>query len=145
MPNWHALPYELKLQLYHDLIDAVLRAGPQRLFLPEPSSTIMHGTYDFLLVAPELQQDTLELVEKVLVIDTRGSGTRQEYKLSPIQLRGPQWCWTRSKERVEQSKQVILKEVKHDIKLRARYARRMEKKRALRMAAMKEEDSSDDY
>jgi hypothetical protein len=45
---------------------------------------------------------------------------------------------------VEQLKQGILKDVKQNVKIRARYARRMEKKRALRNAAMKEEDSSDD-
>jgi hypothetical protein len=97
MPNWQALPTELKLQIYRDLIDAVIRAGPQCLYVPEPSFTILYGILDFLLVAPELQQHTPELVEKVLIIDTSGSGTGQKYKLSPVQMRGPKWGWSSSK------------------------------------------------
>jgi len=89
MPDWQALPCELKLQIYRDLIDAILRVGSHWLFADEPSFTIIHGIHDILLVAPELRQHTLELVEKVLVVATSDFGLGKEYKLRPIQMLGP--------------------------------------------------------
>jgi len=82
MPNWQALPCELKLQIYRDLIDAELRFSPHWLFTPEPSDTILHGVHDLLLVAPELRQHTLELVEKLLIIETSDFGLEKDTSCS---------------------------------------------------------------
>jgi len=143
MPDWQALPCELKLQIYRDLIDAILRVGSHWLFADEPSFTIIHGIHDILLVAPELRQHTLELVEKVLVVATSDFGLGKEYKLRPIQMLGPKWGWRSSKGEVEQLKKDILKEVKQEMKRQATCARRMEKRTALRIAAIEAEDSKD--
>lgn len=114
-----------------------------RPFAPEPSYTILHGIHNVLLVAPELRSHTVELVEKLLIVDATDFGLGEEYRLLPVGLLGEMWCWRDSKEKIEQLKQEILKEVKQEMKRQARFARRMEKRTAQRIAAMEAEDLED--
>jgi len=139
MTSWQTLPCELKLQIFRHLIHSVMQTSPQWPFAPEPSYTILHGIDNVLLVAPELRSHTVELIEKMLIVDIKDFGQGEEYRLLPIELLGPMWCWRDSKEKVEQLKQEILKEVKQEKKRQARYVRRMEKRTALRIAAMEAE------
>jgi len=102
MPNWQALTCKLKLQIFRNLIRTVIDTSPQWPFAPEPSFTILYGIQHLLLVAPELRIHTVELVEKLLIVDTSDDGLGKEYQLLPVGLLGQMWCWMDNKEKAEQ-------------------------------------------
>jgi len=121
----------------------VIDTSPQWPFAPEPSFTILYGIQHLLLVAPELRIHTVELVEKLLIVDTSNDGLGKEYELLPVGLLGQIWCWMDSKEKAEQLNRSILKEVRQEMKRQARSILRTERRRALMIAAMEAEDSED--